>query len=110
MRRAQILLLMVGCSVANAATNIDVSARVGVASVKRFGINLGWMNYYDSGQIMKNLIFRNPGFEGQVYRSIVRVATNGSAPPPTATSFVDENNTTHWPTGFWNGASYEVIV
>src|SRR2546428_565834 len=81
-------------------------ARVVVPAVKRFGINLGWMNYYDSGQIMKNLIFRNPGFEGQIYHSIVRVGSSRG----TATGFVDENNNTLWPTGFWNGASYEVIV
>ena len=53
---------------------------------------------------MKNLVFRNPGFEAQIDRSIVRCVTG------TATGFVDENATTHWPTGFWNGASYEVIV
>jgi hypothetical protein len=66
------------CGAARAATTIDVSTHVAVPKVKRFGINLGWMNYYDSGQIMKNLIFRNPGFEGQIYHSIVRVATAGA--------------------------------
>lgn len=86
------------------ATNIDVSSNVTVPAVKKFGLNLGWANNYDSGQIMKNLVFRNPGFEGQIYRSIVRCVTG------TATGFVDENPTTHWPTGFWNGASFEVIV
>jgi hypothetical protein len=90
-------------SPAYAATTIDVSTRVAVPGVKRFGLNLGWMNNYDSGQIMKNLVFRNPGFEGQISRSIVRVVSG------TANGFVDENTMAHWPTGFWNGASYEVI-
>jgi hypothetical protein len=86
------------------ATNIDVSGNVAVPAVKRFGLNLGWATNYDSGQIMKNLVFRNPGFEGQIYRSIVRCVIG------TATGFVDENPAAHWPSGFWNGASFEVIV
>jgi len=89
-----------------AATTIDVSTQVAVPAVKRFGINLGWANNYDSGQIMRNLVFRNPGFEGQISQSIVRVGTT----PGTPIGFVDENNSTHWSNGFWNGASYEVIV
>ena len=101
--RFALLIAAVSLS-AHGATTIDVPTRVAVPNTKRFGINLGWMNNYDTGQIMKNLVFRNPGFEGQIFRSIVRVVS--SSP----TSFVDENSTAHWPTGFWNGASYEVIV
>jgi hypothetical protein len=86
------------------ATNIDVSGSVAVPAVKRFGLNLGWATHYDSGQIMKNLVFRNPGFEGQIYRSIVRRVTG------TPNGFVDENPAAHWPSGFWDGASFEVIV
>ena len=62
-----------------------------VPAVKRFGINLGWANNYDSGQIMKNLVFRNPGFEGLIYRSIVRCVAG------TANGFVDENPSARWP-------------
>jgi alpha-L-arabinofuranosidase len=86
------------------ATTIDVSNQIVVPAVKRFGINLGWANNYDSGQIMKNLVFRNPGFEGLIDRSIVRCVSG------TPTGFVDENPNARWPTSFWNGASYEVIV
>ncbi|HEY3132395.1 MAG TPA: immunoglobulin domain-containing protein [Acidobacteriota bacterium] len=84
-------------------TTINVSSTVVTPSVKRFGINLGWADNYDSGQIMKQLVFRNPGFEGQLYRSIVRCVSG------TASGFVDENPFVVWPSGFWNGASYEVI-
>jgi hypothetical protein len=100
----RLLMLTVLAPVALGATAIDVSSRVAVPAVKRFGLNLGWATNYDSGQIMKNLVFRNPGFEGQIYRSIVRCVSG------TPTGFVDENASAHWATGFWNGASYEVIV
>src|SRR5207244_4769145 len=82
-RYAALFLLFVPAAPALAVTIIDVSTHVAVPAVKRFGINLGWMNNYDSGQIMKNLIFRNPGFEGQIYRSIVRCVSG------TATGCVD---------------------
>ncbi len=88
---------------AQGLTTVNVSNTLVTSSVKRFGINLGWANNYDSGQIMKQLVFSNPGFEGQLYRSIVRCVSG------TATSFVDENPYAAWPTGFWNGATYEVI-
>ena len=105
MRRSLLPIAMcLALSPLQAATTINVSNTVVVPSVKRFGINLGWMNNYDSGQIMKNLLFRNPGFEGLLYRSIVRCTSS------TPASFVDENQFEVWPTGFWNGASYEVIT
>jgi hypothetical protein len=103
--RSLLILLLAGLAGARAATTIDVSDTPRIASLKRLGINLGWLNNYDSGQIMKELLFRNPGFEGQINQSIVRVGTTQG----TATAFVDENPFAQWPTGFWNGATYEVI-
>jgi hypothetical protein len=103
-RYLKLAVLTILCPALFGATNIDVSGHVLVPAVKRFGLNLGWATNYDSGQIMKNLVFRNPGFEGQISRSIVRCVTG------TAGGFVDENPSAHWPTGFWNGASFEVIV
>ena len=106
MRSLRLLLFALLCPAVHAATTIDVSTRVAIPAVKRFGINLGWETYYDSAQITKNLVFRNPGFEGQISQSLVHVASG------TATGFVDDYNNTQsrWPTGFWNGASFEVIV
>ena len=104
MRYLSLTVLILFSTVAYGATTIDVSSHVTVPGVKRFGLNLGWANNYDSGQIMKNLVFRNPGFEGLISRSIVRCVSG------TATGFVDENPSAHWATGFWNGATYEVIV
>src|SRR5713226_4256697 len=88
---------------AQGVTTINVSDTVTTPSVKRFGINLGWANFFDSGQIMKQLLFQNPGFEGQVYRSIIRCASG------TANSCLSDNPFAAWPTDFWAGASYEVI-
>jgi hypothetical protein len=103
-RYLRLFVFVLLCPAAFGATTIDVSSRVVVPAVKHFGINLGWANNYDSGQIMKNLVFRNPGFEGLIYRSIVRCVSGTSG------GFVDENPSARWPDGFWNGASYEGIV
>jgi alpha-L-arabinofuranosidase len=104
LRFLKLVALVFLSTTAFGATTINVSGTVAVPGVKRFGLNLGWATYYDSGQIMKNLVFRNPGFEGLISRSIVRVVSGS------ATGFIDENPSAHWTTGFWNGASFEVIV
>ncbi len=82
-------------------TNIAIGSNVWQPSVKRLGINLSIENYYDSGQMNKGLVFRNPGFEGEIYQSTVRCASG------TATTCVDENGYSNWPKGFWNGATVE---
>jgi hypothetical protein len=82
-------------------TNIAIGANVLQKQVKPFGINLGSENFYDSGQMTKNLVFRNPGFEGEIYQSTVRC---GSGTPTTCT---DDDAFSAWPSGFWNGASVE---
>ncbi len=86
-----------------APTNIQISSSVLHPSVTRLGINLGDQTYWDSGQMMKNLVFRNPGFEGMVYRSILTCGT------VTANSCMDTNQWSGQPTGFWTGGSYEVL-
>jgi len=88
---------------AQGITTITASDTVVTSSVKRFGINLGWANFFDSGQIMKQLLFQNPGFESQVYRSIIRCASG------TATTCLSDNPFAAWSDGFWQGADYEII-
>ena len=85
------------------ATNIQVTSAVQQSSVKRLGINLGDQTYWDSGQIMKNLIFKNPGFEGGKYRSVMICNT------VTANSCTDDNQYSPQPTGFWTGATYSLL-
>lgn len=88
----------------HAATTITISDRPLVTSVKRFGINLGpGISFYDDRQMMKELVFRNPGFEGLQYGSVVRCAS------ASATTCVDDDPGAVWPSGFWNGASFEVV-
>ena len=54
--------------------------------VKRLGINLSGQTYYDSGQMLRNLVFRNPGFEGETWQSILHCKHI------TATTCTDDNN------------------
>jgi hypothetical protein len=84
-----------------APTTIAITDRVRRADVRRFGINLGGYNHWDSGQIMANLLHRNPGFEGQLFRSIVRCAG--------ASANAWTHAATGWTAGFWNGATFEVL-
>ena len=88
----------------SASTIINISTNVAMADVRRFGIGLAQHNYYDSGQMMKELLFRNPGFEGLLYRSVVRLGTNA-----TASSAIEDQPLGQWSSGFWAGASYEVV-
>ena len=84
------------------ATNIAIGTTVIQPSAKRFGINLGNADYYASGQLMKNLVFRNPGFEGEIYQSTIRCATG------TMNTCVDESQSA-WPAGFWKGAHFQIF-
>src|SRR5271166_81733 len=56
-------------------TNIQVTGTYVQPTVTRLGINLGDDTLYDSGQMMKNLTFANPGFEPMKYRSILNCVT-----------------------------------
>ncbi len=69
----------------------------------RLGINLSGQSFYDSGQLLRNLTFRNPGFEGGTWQSILHCKT------ATATTCTDENQYTTWPANFLQGAHYEVL-
>jgi alpha-L-arabinofuranosidase len=88
---------------ARAATTITVSATPATTAVKRIGINLSFNTYYDSRLMMKELIYRNPGFEGQTFQSIAHVASGSG------NGAVDDTASIAWADGFWNGATYEFI-
>ena len=87
----------------NGVTHLRVTSQVILPGVTRPGINLGEQNYYDSGQMMKNLLFRNPGFEGMSYRSILHCNSGGPA------RCIDTRQGFEWPAGFWDGGSFEVL-
>ena len=99
-----LFFLVVSCIASGqTATNIQVTSAIQQSSVKRLGINLGDQTYWDSGQLMKNLVFLNPGFEAMKYRSIMICAS------VTANSCTDDNQYSPMPTGYWNGATYSVL-
>src|SRR5579872_3685514 len=97
-------LLVLACYPANAqTTNIAIGPGVLQPLVKRLGINLGTADYFDAGQITKNLVFRNPGFEGEIYNSTIRCVSG------TAITCTDNNPISVWPSDFWDGATFEMI-
>jgi len=83
------------------STNIAIGSTVIQPRVKHLGINLATHNYWDSGQMMQNLVLENPGFEGEIYQSIIQCASG------TTTTCVDSDSYSIWPAGFWNGATFE---
>lgn len=84
-------------------TQLRVTNDVILAKVTRLGVNLGEQNFYDSGQMLKNLLSRNPEFAGMTYRSILHCEAGGVG------RCVDTRPGIHFPAGFWNGATYEVL-
>src|SRR5580704_3952644 len=82
------------------STNIAIGSTVIQPTVKHLGMNLAMHNYWDSGQMMQNLVLENPGFEGEIYQSVIECASG------TTTTCVDSVSSS-WPTGFWNGATFE---
>ena len=87
----------------SSSTNIQISDTVQQASVSRLGVNLSDQTFWDSGQMMKNLIFENPGFEGLKYREIFQCAE------VTGETCKDNNQWNVQPAGFWNGGSYQIM-
>jgi len=85
-------------------TDIAITDAVLQPSVERLGINLSEDDYFDSGMMLKNLVARDPGFEGGSYRSILRCVH------PEATRCADEDTGSVWPKDFWQGGQYEWIT
>jgi hypothetical protein len=74
-------------------THLRVTGQVILPGVTRLGINLGEQTYYDSGQMMRNLLYRNPGFEGMAYRSILHCLLSGPS------NCTDTRHSFTWPAG-----------
>ena len=84
-------------------TRITLGPEALHTGVKRFGINLSGQTFYDSSQMLRNLIFRNPGFEGETWQSILECKT------ASAITCTDKDRYSTWPPGFLNGAHYEFL-
>jgi len=87
----------------NGVTDIAVSNAALQTGIKRLGINIGGQNFYDSGQMLRNLVFINPGFEGETWESILRCEG------VSATTCSDPNQWNQWPANFLKGAQFEVL-
>jgi hypothetical protein len=101
-----LLLALTACNPATpqpSITTITIGPETIHTHVKRFGINLSGQSFYDSGQMLRNLIFRNPGFEGQTWQSILHCKS------ATRTTCTDENQYAVWPVNFLAGAQYELL-
>lgn len=101
--RTQTAVLCLFAATALADTTITVSTNVVQADVQRLGLNIAMINYYDSGQVMKELLFNNPGFEGLLFSSVIQLGSG------TATSAIESMPFVGWTNGYWTGASYEFI-
>jgi hypothetical protein len=76
-----------------------------VASPHRAGINLASLNYYDNGQLYKNLVGQdNFGFENTLEQQIWALKTGG-----TNTTFCNTNQYAVYPVNFWQGATVSVV-
>jgi hypothetical protein len=76
------------------------------SSPKRAGVNLGSVNYYDTGQMLKNLIGTlNPGFEPTISQQIWVLTS-----PGTTTSFTDPDAYDTVPANYWTGGTFTVIA
>ena len=84
-------------------TRIELTDTVIEPQATRPGINLGDQNFYDSGQMQRNLVFRNPGFEGMTWRSILHCS-------PQRPACTDLTGGIQWPAGFWTGGHYQVML
>jgi len=104
MRRGLVVLTISFVSAAAfAQTTIIITSKPLHTNVQRFGINLSGQTYYDSGQLLRNLISRNPGFEGETWQTILHCKV------ATATTCIDANPWTVWPANFLTNAHYEVL-
>lgn len=91
-------------STAQTPTTINIGSTAKMTSVKKLGINLGGQDFWDSRQMVRNIIFRNPGFEGETWQSIIHcVAVTTSSCTDGATSAV-------WTANFFQGATAEFIT
>ena len=88
---------------ADGVTRVSVTDEAIEQEATRPGINLGEQNFYDSGQMLRNLVSRNPGFEGMTYRSVVHCDRAQEACTETMGGV-------KWPAGFWDGGRYEGMV
>ncbi|WP_263360089.1 hypothetical protein [Acidicapsa ligni] len=82
-------------------TNIAIGTKVIRTDVKRMGMNLSGQSFYDSAQMLRNITFRNPGFEGQIWQTVLQCKfIKGD-------SCADTDEWSGWPENFAKGGTFE---
>jgi hypothetical protein len=89
---------------ATGVTHVAITDTVVQPVVERLGMNMGEESYFDSSMLLKNLVARNPGFEGGSYQTILRCLHAD------VTRCADDDTESVWPQDFWRGAAYEWIT
>ncbi len=85
----------------NGPTSINISSKILRSNVKRLGMNMSGQSFYDSGLMLRDLTFRNPGFEGQIWQTILQCKfVNGD-------SCADNDEWSGWPVDFAKGGTFE---
>ena len=97
------LVSFLGVRASAQSTNFEIGTTVLRTPVKHLGINLAGQTFYDSGQMLRNLAFQNPGFEGEIWQSIMHCAA------ASANTCTDDDNYNYWPANFMQGATFEFI-
>ena len=88
---------------AQTATNFAIGTTVQRTGVKHLGINITGEDTYDSAQMMKNLLYQSPGFEGEIWQSILNCVVTSP------TTCQDKDIWGAWPANFLQGASFQFI-
>jgi hypothetical protein len=106
-----IIVMQAGCqshvpSPAQAAnptgpTNISIGTKIIRQNVKRLGMNLSGQTFYDSGQMLRNLTFRNPGFEGEIWQTVLQCKFVKED------SCADDDEWSSWPKDFAKDGTFE---
>ena len=101
MKRLPWLIVCVCISMSAQAASIILNESALVDSAPmRIGVNVSTSNYYDSGQLFKNLLFTvNPGFEGYIQQEIIG-CISGSA-----TTCVNYYQWDQAPANYWAGST-----
>ncbi len=86
-----------------ASTNLNIGTTVVQSGLINLGMNIEGQNFYDSGQMLRNFTFRNPGFEGETWQSILQCSSVSTD------SCTDSNAWSQWPANFLQGATFQFI-
>lgn len=85
-------------------TDINVGSTVKTPHAQRLGINISGQSFYDSGQMLRNLISRNPGFEGEIWRSVLRCQS------VSGDGCYGDDPWSSWPKNFLVGATVQFVT